>query len=129
LTKGIVNVDWLQKGGYLSNYPKEILEAIEKSRSMLDMEDNCDGEGCIATKEDVWNRATQLLSRISSSIYDGFGFSILAPHISCDVMGGVDFHWKHEKFELLVDVLKKEDYTASFYGDNYGDIKIEGKIT
>ena len=42
--------------------------------------------------------------------------------------GSVDIHWKNGKRELLLNVPAAENEPASFYGDDYGKIRIKGTI-
>jgi len=40
--------------------------------------------------------------------------------------GSIDLHWKTEKYELLINIPGDLNAPASFYGDNYSTLKLEG---
>jgi hypothetical protein len=48
------------------------------------------------------------------------------PEIEVNASGQIDFHWKNQKFEILITFESNEE--ISFYGDQYGKNQIEGCI-
>jgi len=107
---------------------REIEEAVAKSRSILDMGENWDGEGATGYSEETWKRATQFLLRHATYILKELGTVIDIPVIGPGPDGSIDLHWKTDRFEMLLNFPKDVNERANFYGDDFGSIYIKGTL-
>ncbi|MFW9873553.1 MAG: hypothetical protein ACFFG0_10650 [Candidatus Thorarchaeota archaeon] len=92
---------------------------------ILSLEDNWDGEGGRRFKKETFLRAVRIVRRI----LDVTGISFI-PEILPFTNGGIDIHWKNEKFELLVNVPEDLEEEVGYYGDDGGNgHKVRGKLS
>jgi hypothetical protein len=106
----------------------EIEEAIEESRSLLELEDVWDGEGSPGYTGDTWNRAIEFLKDNTRRLRDILGVRISAPGISPGPNGSIDLHWKTVSRELLINIPTDPDQPAGYYGDDMGKNRIKGTL-
>ena len=107
---------------------KHIAEAVDASRTMLELEDDWDREGSRGYAEATWKRATQFVSKHARWAWEKCGVRIDAPRIRPGPEGSIDLHWKTENYELLLNVPSNGEEPASFYGDDYGKFTIKGTL-
>lgn len=116
----------------LQHWPQHIRdsieEAIEDSRSILDLEDDWDGEGSPAYAEDTWNRAIEFLIGNAQRLKNIWGIWIAAPSISPGPDGSIDLHWKTESRELLINIPADLNQPAGFYGDDNEKHRVKGTL-
>lgn len=106
----------------------QIAEAIEESKSILDLEDNWDDEGAERFHLQTWLRAIEFLTSYAIAALRDFGVLIEKPEITPGPDGSIDVLWKNSSYRLLFNIGKEENSSALFYGDNYKDQKIKGSI-
>jgi hypothetical protein len=102
--------------------------AIDKSRSILELGDDWDGKGSCGYAEETWKRATEFLWKMAEVFYDQEGgHTFFPPAINPGPDGSIDLHWKLQKFELLMNFPASPTQFPSCYGtDSYGvEIKRE----
>lgn len=104
---------------------RQLDEAIEESRQILELRDNWDGEGGEAYLESTWQRAVDILYRFHEWT-SRVGKTARVPVIGPGPNGSIDLHWKSEQIELLLNVPKDTDALGEFYGDDYGKFSIKG---
>ena len=106
----------------------QIRREIERSKRILQLEDDWDGQGSPRYSEEVWRRAIDCLLRYARySLREGDSV-IPTPRIDPGPEGSIDIHWKQQQFELLMNIPSDPNLPAGFYGDDYGHTKIKGKI-
>lgn len=105
---------------------RHISQAIEGSRSLLELQDNWDDEGSPAISEATWKRAVEFLARYAKWAWENRARVIDAPDILPGPDGGVDLHWDRPDYELLISIPTDVGATACFYGDDRGSISIKG---
>jgi hypothetical protein len=105
-----------------------IEQTIQKSRSILDLEDDWDDQGSVRCSPPAWEKATRFLRKQALAGLEKNGVAIPVPRIGPGPDGSIDLHWKTQSFELLVNVQGDDGERASFYGDDYGKLTIEGSI-
>ena len=101
-----------------------LMEAITKSKSILDLEYNWDDDGSSGYEAATLDRATSFVRKQ----FVASGESIDIPKILPGPDGSIDLHWKHDKYELLINIPAAKDETAEFYGDNRDNVKIKGAL-
>lgn len=105
-----------------------IEKAIEESRALLNLEDDWDDQGGVGYSPATWERAASFLRMQVRAGLESNGTPIPVPRILPGPDGSIDLHWKAQSFELLVNVQSGNGGHASFYGDDYGKLTIEGTI-
>lgn len=106
---------------------KDIYNEIEKSRYMLEFEDDWDDEGSSKYEIETWEKAMLFLINYSTKIYDQYNEIILAPSIFHSINGSIDLLWKNKQYQLLINI-PKDVGPAKFYGDNFEMNSVEGSF-
>jgi hypothetical protein len=107
---------------------EKIRKEVDASRKILELKPDWDGQGSPAYGQEVWKRATDFLLRHVHHLYRHHDILIPPPRINPGPDGSIDIHWKKKKFELLLNFPSDARLPAGFYGDDYGAVKIKGKI-
>jgi hypothetical protein len=124
---------WLppEEANIKSAPPKElrdISEAIKKSRDILKLGDDWDGENSPAYREETWSRATNFLWSQAEWFWDRYGMVFDAPRIAPGPNGSIDIHWKTEAAELLINIPVDKKTHITFYGDTKAGSHISGSM-
>src|SRR5262245_7329836 len=106
----------------------KLLEAIKESGSILNLEHDWDGEGSSTYDESTWIRATNFLKTNALSLSNNSGLHIPIPEIDPGPHGSIDLHWRTRSRELLINIPHDPNQLAGYYGDNFADEKIKGKL-
>jgi hypothetical protein len=102
---------------------------VERSRSILLLENDWDGEGSIGYAENTWLRATRFLECGASALAERCEVDLPVPRIGPGPEGSIDLHWHWPGRELLVNVPPTEDEPITFYGDDgAGVAAIRGEV-
>jgi hypothetical protein len=117
-------ISTFQKGG--PSELRQLEQEIQRSRRILSLEDDWDGEGSKGYSEQAWSRATGYLRRQARACWLRHGVVIPTPTIGPGPEGSIDIHWQTEFYELLVNIPADPAIPASFYGDDYGTLSIKG---
>jgi len=96
---------------------QHITRTIETSRSILDLEENWDGEGALPFSQKVWETAVTFLALLAKEALERLDIIVDAPRILPSAEGSIDLHWKADTYELLVNI-PQNGTPASYYGDN-----------
>ena len=99
----------------------ELFKSIEKSKYILELEDDWDDEGSPAYDKTTWIRAIEFIYNYTKKIYDELGILIDSPKISQGPEGSIDILWKKESYRLLINIPQDPKKPASYYGDDYND--------
>lgn len=102
--------------------------AIEKSRDMLSLKNDWDDTGAVPISQIAFNDMRSFLEQAwegAEFLKEDFDLDI--PKINPSGDGSIDLHWKNSDRELLVNI-PSDGCFASYYGDDYGDIKITGTL-
>lgn len=105
-----------------------IVGAVESLAEILSLPADFDGQGSRHYQKNTTDRALNLLLRLNQRGLALRGKSLPTPEILPGPDGGVDIHWTEQKFELLMHVPENATNPVTFYGDNYRDIKLKGKV-
>lgn len=105
-----------------------ISQAIERSRSLLDLENDWDEAGSPPIVESTWRRATEFLARHALGVFESDKQIIDAPDMTPGPEGSIDLHWDYPAYEILVNIPADPAAMAGFYGDDRGSISIKGKL-
>jgi hypothetical protein len=106
----------------------EIKQAIQASKSILDLEDDWDGEGSIAYSEATWKRATDFVWKNAMALWDSCECMVSAPRITPGPSGSIDLYWETDSHELLVNIPAAEDQPATYYGERQAGEVLKGSL-
>jgi hypothetical protein len=107
-------------------YP--IADAIERSRGMLDLEDDWDGEGSPAYQQEDWERAVRMLLRGCVDYLEKHAEAPATPLIYNGPEGGIDILWEHGERSLLLNVTAGAQSRATFYGRDQSGLELKGTL-
>lgn len=110
--------------------PDELLsiqKAVEKSKYILDLQENWDDEGAEAYTEATWIKAVSFLCEFSIDTLKTFGKTPLTPKIYHGPQGSIDILWKSKELNLLLNI-PKGDEVATFSGENSLGQAYEGSL-
>lgn len=105
-----------------------IQDAIDKSRYILDLNDDWDEEGSPGYEEQVWRRAVDFLSSTAVQLWTTSGLVTEAPRITPGPDGSIDVHWRIPNHELLLNVPANPQEPAAYYGDNSRGHIVKGSL-
>lgn len=109
--------------------PRYLAAEIDASRSMLELEDDWDGEGSPGYDEATWRRAVDFLVRNALRLNNEYGVALQSPRIRKGPRGSIDLHWRMPNRELLVNIPAKYGVPADYYGDDgAGGQQIKGML-
>jgi len=97
---------------------KELDEAIQRSKVILELQDDWDEEGSPSYSESTWNRATEFLFQNTLRIWRSHRLSLEIPKILQGPNGSIDLLWRTAKRDLLINVPANPEELGSFYGDD-----------
>lgn len=106
---------------------EDLAKAIEKSKYLLALEKDFDGEGGEPYSKTVWQKAVRFVAEYGTWLFHVFNKTIATPKIYHAPQGSIDIYWENECFNLLVNI-PADDSPATFYGDDYGEQVTEGKF-
>lgn len=105
-----------------------ILNEIEDSSNIIDLDKNWDDEGALQISYETWEKASLFISNYSKWIYNNQNIIISEPDIAAVSDGSIDLTWSSEQARLLVNI-KAIEITASYYGDYFTENNnIKGNI-
>ena len=97
---------------------KNLIDAIQQSRVILQFEDDWDGEGSPGYSESTWNRAQNFLLKNALQLWRRHKTCFDPPTIQPGPHGSIDLHWRTPKRELLINVPFNLKEPISYYGDD-----------
>src|SRR5579862_643028 len=92
-----------------------VTDAIEKSRAILQLKEDWDGEGSPGYTEDTWNRATSFLLANALRLWEEKGIVINAPAVHNGPEGSIDLYWGTSERKLLINLPADSEEPATFY--------------
>ena len=110
---------------FLSDLDSSLDEAAARLKGLGD---DYDGEGSKGYSEEVVQRAADFVRSQAVELWKKQHLLIEIPDLGAGPDGTVDVHWRTAKYELLVNVPEHHSAPASFYGDDYGRLKVRGTI-
>lgn len=98
-----------------------LASAIQESRSILQLQDDWDGEDSPGYSETTWNRTAQFLLENARNMWRLYKLRLEAPRILPGPYGSIDILWQSPKRELLINIPATAEEPASYYGDDKED--------
>ncbi len=106
----------------------DLSQEIENSKYILKLKENWDDNGTQGYKEATFIQTIEFLVKYAEWILKEKAIIIDVPFIQPSTDGGIDLYWKKDKYDLLVSIPAHPNRIAKFYGDDKGDIKINGEF-
>lgn len=116
-----------ETASYHPQVPQLRLEAeIERSKEILELQDDWDGEGAVGYSPATLDRAILFLKEHRAGLWRSYGSRLPVPTIGPGPVGSIDLYWKQRDWELLINIPADIQESATFYGNKYGSQKIKG---
>ena len=114
------NKNYLFNGIVIGNMPDRLtylIPAIEKSKTILLLEDDWDDAGAVKYAEQTWVAAIKFLLDYANTLYQDFDIEIDVPKIYNGPRGSIDIFWETDAYTFLINI-KENGEDAVFYADN-----------
>jgi hypothetical protein len=105
-----------------------VAEAIERSKYILELLDDWDGEGSKKYKQETWDRAIQFLLRSTISAWHAKRIVPKTPRIYHGPEGSIDVYWETPGRVLLVNFPESKEDSATFYGSTETGSEVKGQF-
>ena len=112
----------------ITGISSHLSEAIESSRSILDLPDNWDEEGSSAYAEDTWKRATSFVEECAIGYRGASGVWVDPPKITPGPDGSIDVRWKSSTRSVLINFPADQSQPTQFFGSNSERDSIKGTL-
>jgi hypothetical protein len=97
---------------------RDLVATIEESRSLLELEDDWDGEGTRGYVEQTWQRVAAFLVRYATELWETHGVVADNVEVLPSSEGGLAIDWRTGNRELLITVPEDPNHDATYYGDD-----------
>ncbi|RZJ86438.1 MAG: hypothetical protein EOO20_18305 [Chryseobacterium sp.] len=112
-----VILDFLGKSHLVPKDLYDIVEEINDSKYILELQDNWDHCGAKAANIEVYKKSIEFLLMYSQHIYNVYGVIIQAPEINLIPSGTIDFSWRTSGARMLINFKQKDDkILATWFG-------------
>ncbi len=111
-----------------SNKNNALEEEIERSKYILNFEEDWDDEGAGKYKPETWERGIKYLKGHARWLKKNRGISIDTPTISHGPDGSIDILWETETYKLLLNIPEDLNKKATFYGEDKLGLNLEGEL-
>lgn len=105
---------------------RSLVDEIEKSKYILELEDDWDDEGSIGYKKETWIKSIKFIVSYAIWFKDNYNKIIEVPKIYHGPEGSIDISWENLKYRLLVNIPDGIEEPAMFYSDDYKMESIKG---
>lgn len=96
-----------------------IKDAIIESQSILQLVNDWDEDGAIATNSKTYFRTINFLLDYSNFIYNQYNHIIEAPEINIVRDGSIDLEWRNNESILLINFKKVNSLDIHFYSEDF----------
>ncbi len=103
---------------------RDLVLEVKQSKRLLELQENWDGEGSAGYAVETLKHAVSFVRNtltVTRSIR-----RVPVPEILPADEGSIDVYWKTDTYELLVNIPADVTELATFYGDDFGRLTIEG---
>lgn len=114
----------------LPNSFEHIASEIERSRYLMSLEEDWDGEGGTSFDYQTWKRAVSFILDYALYLFNNHqNFIIDPPQINPGPETSIDLLWRNDKYRLLVNIPSNIEDPILYYGDNnLGENSIKGNL-
>jgi hypothetical protein len=120
--------DWIASKPRTINQFSELIGALVKAKSMLNLPDDWDDAGSPSIRPETLKRVSVFLVLNAALIWVRFTAMIPTPRITPGPEGSIDLHWRTQRRELLISIPQDLQEPCPYYGDDYGADKRKGTI-
>lgn len=104
--------------------PPRFVQAIELSRSLLNLAADWDGDDAEPIALQTWTRATEFLK--ATLVRSGATGSVPVPNISPCRDGSIDLFWSRGSFRLLINIKPAGCEQSDYYGETTDGFVVKG---
>jgi hypothetical protein len=104
---------------YLDPKLHRIKDIVENSRNILELENDWDDNGALASKDYIYYRSIEILVRYAQSVFVNHQLVIDNPEINLCRDGSIDLEWRKKGLMLLINIQNKENIDIHYYGEDY----------
>lgn len=101
---------------------------VEKSRHILELEDNWDDEEAESYSENVWENVLTFVVNLHLTAFKVFIVELDYPKIYPGPNGSIDITWKADTYEVLVNFPVNETDEITYYGEDNRSSKFKGSF-
>jgi len=113
----------------IAEFPRalnKIAENIEKSKYILELENNWDGEGASKFKKNIWIKVVHFIATYSQYAFNEKNIAVGAPVITPLFDNSIDILWENEDYILIINITSNGREMSAFYHDNHKAFKRKG---
>ncbi|MGI0108318.1 hypothetical protein [Salinimicrobium sp. WS361] len=96
-----------------------IYESIDKSKTLLELNDDWDDEGAVGSNELIYKRSIHFLVDYAKYIYEIHNSVIEEPEINLVKDGSIDLEWRNENYILLINIRNTPERNIHYYGEDF----------
>jgi hypothetical protein len=120
-----INIDVFYDTFKLSNIFKDFVNELNKSKYILELNDNWDNEGSKGYKQNTWMTMATFLIKAAQKLYDQ-GIIIDTPRISNGPDGSIDLYWKKRDYYLLINIPNDINEQSTYFGEDASKNSMQG---
>jgi len=107
---------------------QELKAEIEKTKRILELQDDWDGEGSPGYAVETFNRAIAFLNTYAQRLWESDGIPLPVPRIGPGPEASIDLYWKRPRWELLVNISADPSEAASYSAEDDGGHRSRGFV-
>lgn len=108
---------------------EHLAEVVERSRWMLDLAPDWDGQGSCGYAPETWEAAGALLLGGSVDYLERFGEVVPSPSFDNGPEGSIDIFWETTDREMLLNVPAQPDAPVRYYGRSGSGYEVKGTVS
>jgi hypothetical protein len=108
-------------------YLDPFFDAINGANYILALGDDWDEQGARGYQKKTLDRACRFLIGFVNKVHKRYGIKLEVPKVLPGPDGGIDIHWKNDRFEMLVEIPEEGDF-ADYFGDNTQGEETKGRM-
>lgn len=101
---------------------------VDKSRHILELEDNWDDEESESYSENVWENALTFVVNLHLTAFKVFTVKLDYPKIYPGPNGSIDIAWKADTYEVLVNFPVNPSDEITYYGEDIRSSTFKGSF-
>ncbi len=102
----------------LDNRLLHIRDAINESKSLLELKEDWDEDGAVAIDPIIYYKAVETLTEYSINVFNVYNVAIDSPYISAGRDGSINMEWNKPNATLLLTILNSPNFNLHYYGDD-----------
>lgn len=119
-----IRIDLLEETISVPSNLRNIANAIEQSKYILELEKGWDEENAMRIDSNLWTKAVKFLCSYAQYISNNFERVLETPEINPCKDGSIDLSWRTTSSRMLINIRQTgKDTLAYYYSDLYNNIQ------